>query len=157
MQKLWHKNWKLNRVVETFETQGDLSLDQKLVKFDVLGSLAHAQGLHKIGLLSENEIKSLIHGLQEINTLNQKGQFLLQFGDEDVHTKIENYLTDLLGDVGKKIHTGRSRNDQVLVATRLYTRKKLKQVSKNLINLQKVFLQMAKKHEFLIVGKKVRQ
>lgn len=146
MQKLWHKNWKLNVVVETFETQGDLWLDQKLVKFDVLGSLAHAQGLHKIGLLSENEVKSLIYGLQEINTLNQKGRFLLQFGDEDVHTKIENFLTDLLGETGKKIHTGRSRNDQVLTAIRLFTKENLLQVWDETLELINLFQTFAEKH-----------
>lgn len=146
MQKLWHKSWNLNKIVETFETQGDLSLDQKLVKFDVLGSIGHAQGLHKIGLLTENETQLLIKGLQQINTLNQKGQFLLKFGDEDVHTKIENYLTDTLGDIGKKIHTGRSRNDQVLTAIRLFTKENLLLVWNETLELINIFQDFAEKH-----------
>jgi argininosuccinate lyase len=146
MQKLWHKNWKLNEVVEAFETQGDLSLDQKLIKFDVLGSLAHAQGLLKIGLLSEDEITSLTEGLLEINTQSQKGQFLLQFGDEDIHSKIENYLTDALGDVGKKIHTGRSRNDQVLTAIRLFTKENLLKIWQETLKLIDIFQDFAENY-----------
>jgi argininosuccinate lyase len=87
--------------------------------------------------------------MNEILKLHKEGKFVISQGDEDCHTAIENYLVEKLGDLGKKIHTGRSRNDQVLVATRLYTRKKIKQISQELIKLQKVFLQMAKKYEFL--------
>jgi argininosuccinate lyase len=151
MQKLWNKNGKLNRVVETFETQGDLSLDQQLVKFDVLGSLAHAQGLHKIGLLTDSETQSLIYGLQEINRLNQSGQFLLEFGDEDIHTKIENHLTQVLGDAGKKIHTGRSRNDQVLTAIRLFTKENLLQIWHETLELIDVFQIFAEKHSDILM------
>lgn len=143
MQKLWHKNWDLNEVVEAFETHHDLVLDQKLVKFDVLGSLAHAHGLHKIGILSESETQTLVHGLQEINVLSQSNQFELNSGDEDVHTKIENYLTDVYGEVGKKIHTGRSRNDQVLTAIRLYTKQNLLQVWSEALKVITVFHDVA--------------
>lgn len=151
MQKLWQKNWNLNDVVEAFETEGDFLLDQKLVTFDVLGSLAHARGLQKIGLLSDKEIKPLHNGLERIYKLNQKGQFILKFGDEDVHTKIENYLTDSLGDVGKKIHTGRSRNDQVLTAIRLFTKENLLQVWAETLKLTEVFLHFAQKHSNVVI------
>lgn len=132
----------MNPFVETFETQGDLLLDQKLVVYDIQGSLAHAKMLYKIGILSEVELRKLKKGLEEILKLDQKGKFLLEPGDEDIHTKIENFLTDKYGEVGKKIHTARSRNDQVLTAIRLYSKDQLKKIAvelKTLIRISKTF------------------
>ena len=94
MSKLWQKNKeKLNLIVEAFETSDDLLLDEKLTEFDIKGSLAHAKMLCKIGILTSDELKKLKMGLNEISRLTKEGRFNLEMGDEDVHTKIENYLT----------------------------------------------------------------
>ncbi|MBI2430554.1 MAG: argininosuccinate lyase [Candidatus Levybacteria bacterium] len=147
MKKLWQKNnGKLNPTVEAFETKGDLALDQKLIIFDVLGTLAHAQMLKKIGILSKKEFYEAKKGLFEIQKLIQSGKFLLEMGDEDMHTKIENYLTENYGEVGKKIHTGRSRNDQVLTAIRLYSKDMLITIQKNIHTLIKTFKAFGKKY-----------
>ncbi len=150
MKKLWEKNTsKLNKDIEAFETKGDLVLDQKLIKYDVLGSLAHAKGLKKIGILNQEELQQLEKGLNEIAsqvTDPRKGSLTLELGDEDMHTKIENYLTEKYGDVGKKIHTGRSRNDQVLTAIRLYSKDMLITIQKNVTMLIKSFESFKKKY-----------
>lgn len=136
MKKLWQKNKeKLNKVVEAFETKEDILLDGKLAVYDVYGSLAHAKMLQKIGILSENEYKKLKAGLNDILQQIKSGKFRLKMGDEDIHTKIENYLVQKYGVVGKKIHTARSRNDQVLTAIRLYSRANLIEINKRIKNL----------------------
>ncbi len=149
MKKLWQKNWKLNVVVEAFETKGDLAVDQKLILADVLGSLAHAQMLAKIGILSQSDFKKAQQGLTAIAKLAQQGKFNLELGDEDVHTKIENYITAHYGEAGKKIHAGRSRNDQVATAMRLYTKAQLLQIWQGLLELAQSFLAFAQKHEMV--------
>src|SRR3990167_6710330 len=124
MTKLWQKDelnkndmsWDLDPIVERFETGDDLLLDQKLILYDVYGTIAHGMGLYKIGIMSLKELKLLKKGLLEILNQVEDDKFKLVAGDEDVHTKIENYLTEKYGDIGKKIHTGRSRNDQLLTA-----------------------------------------
>lgn len=150
MAKLWQTtSTKLHPLAEKYTVGNDYLLDQKLLPFDLDASAAHAQALKKLGILTADELKKLLAGLEEIRILHSKGEFPISQADEDCHTAIENYLVKKLGDLGKKIHTCRSRNDQVLVATRLYTRKKLKQISKELIGLEKVFLAMAKKYQFI--------
>lgn len=145
-KKLWDNGEsKLDPIIEAFETGDDLVLDQKLVKYDVLGSLAHAKGLHKIGILNEKECKQLEKGLSEIASQG----LTLEPGDEDVHTKIENYLTEKYGEVGKKIHTGRSRNDQVLTAIRLFCKAELIDIWQEVLELTLSFAKFAKKYEFL--------
>ena len=146
MTKLWQTKNKLNKLVEAFETKDDLLLDQKLVKYDCLGSFAHAKMLREIGILTAKELEILESGLMEIMELDRKSKFKLVEGDEDIHSKIENYLTEKFGkatsdvaQVGKKIHTGRSRNDQVLTALRLYMKEQLNLISKEVISLQKSF------------------
>jgi argininosuccinate lyase len=103
----------------------DYLIDQKLVKFDCIASKAHAKMLHKIGVLSKNELGKIIEGLDEIIKLDGEGGFAIKQEDEDCHTVIENYLIGKCGDAGKKIHTARSRNDQVLTALRLYEKEEL--------------------------------
>lgn len=147
MKKLWQKNdEKLDPTVESFETKEDLYLDKKLIKFDVIGSLAHAKMLKKIGILSDDELSKLIKGLTEILKLIESEKFILEIGDEDMHTKIENYLTEKYGSVGQKIHTGRSRNDQVLTAVRLYSKDRLISISGKLKTLIKNFNNFSKKY-----------
>lgn len=138
--KLWQKNTEsLDSFIETFETKDDLILDQKLAIYDIYGSLAHAKMLEKIGILSLSELNLLTKGLREIQKHIEKNQFILTAGDEDIHTKIENYLIEKYGDVGKKIHTGRSRNDQVLTALRLYTKDMLLSLWSDLLRLTETF------------------
>lgn len=149
MTKLWQKNWQLDSFIETFETGDDLACDQKLVDFDVYGSIAHARMLVKIGILKELEYKKLKQGLVAILALHAQGKFTLRPGDEDVHTKIENYLTNKYGAVGKKIHTGRSRNDQVLTALRLLTKASLLGIWRELLELNASFIKFAGKYEWL--------
>jgi argininosuccinate lyase len=150
MPKLWQtKSTELHPLAEKYTVGNDYILDQKLLPFDLDASAAHAQALKKLGILSQDELKKLLAGMEEIRVLHAKGEFTITQADEDCHTAIENFLVKKLGDLGKKIHTCRSRNDQVLVATRLYTRKKIKQISRELIGLEKVFLAMAKKYQFM--------
>ncbi len=131
MNKLWQKdNLILDPIIEAFETKDDLILDQNILPYDVEGSLAHAKMLNKIGILTKDELIKLEKGLTEILNLENNGEFNLQFGDEDIHTKIENYLTEKYGEVGKKIHTLRSRNDQVLTALRLYSKAEIRKIQK---------------------------
>ncbi|MBM3256746.1 MAG: argininosuccinate lyase [Candidatus Liptonbacteria bacterium] len=150
MPKLWQsKSTKIHPLVEKYTVGNDYILDARLLPFDIEASLAHAQALHKAKILTASELQKLTKALKEILKLHEAGKFVIQPSDEDCHTAIEGYLTAKLGTLGKKIHTCRSRNDQVLVATRLYTRKKLKQISHELIKTQEVFLKLAKKYEFL--------
>jgi argininosuccinate lyase len=149
MKKLWQKNWEMDKTIETYETKSDLLMDQKLVEYDVFGSIAQAKMLNKIGILADVELDSAITGLKEIYELNKSNNFQLADGDEDVHTKIENYLTEKHGDVGQKIHTGRSRNDQVLTAMRLYSKEMLMHIWQAELILQKEFLAFAKKYSLV--------
>lgn len=119
--KLWQKDYQLHPTVASY-VAGDNTLDTRLVEADVLGSIAHAMMLGKIGLLTASEVRALHDELLNVLTLARSGEFEVTVADEDVHTKIENHLSGTLGDVGKKIHTARSRNDQVLVDLRLFTR-----------------------------------
>ncbi len=126
--KLWEKNYSLNKSVEKFTVGDDYIVDQKLVKYDCLASIAHVKMLNKIGILNSDECDKLIKALDEIIELDGKGAFVINQEDEDCHTAIENYLTKKLGAIGKKIHTARSRNDQILTALRLYYKDEIKSV-----------------------------
>ncbi|MBI5001808.1 argininosuccinate lyase [Candidatus Woesearchaeota archaeon] len=151
--KLWQKDYILNNEVEKFTVGNDPVLDQKLIPFDCEASIAHAKMLKEIGILKAEEEKLLIKGLQEIISLQKQGKFVIQKSDEDCHTAIENYLTKEYGDVGEKIHTGRSRNDQVLTALRLYEKDALKKIEKLLHELNKKLAALAKKEgETLLPG-----
>ncbi|MFA5084239.1 MAG: argininosuccinate lyase [Candidatus Paceibacterota bacterium] len=123
--KLWEKGCKVNKSIGEFTAGTDYLWDQKLVKFDCLASIAHAKMLREIGILKEQEAKKLIKALGGIIELDKKGKFLIKKEQEDCHTAIENHLTKKLGSLGGKIHTGRSRNDQVLGALRLYYKEEL--------------------------------
>ena len=148
MSKIWQsKSTKLHPLVERYTVGNDYKLDKKILPYDIEASKAHAAALLKLKIITPTEHKKLVAGLNEILRLFKQGKFKIKLSDEDCHTAIENYLIKKLGPLGKKIHTGRSRNDQILVATRLYTRKKLKQISEELINLEKVFLGYAKKYK----------
>lgn len=123
--KLWTDNDGLNRLVEEFTVGNDPELDLKLVRYDCIGSIAHARTLHKAGILTKDEEGALVAELEAIMGLVEKGEFRISREQEDCHTAIEDHLTDKLGDAGKKLHTARSRNDQVLTALRLYYKEQL--------------------------------
>jgi argininosuccinate lyase len=122
MAKLWEKNYSLDALVEAFTVGDDPTLDTRLVTADCVASLAHATMLARIGVLAEADLVALKGELLAIVEMNAQGKFAIQRSDEDVHTAIENRLVQAVGDAGKRIHTGRSRNDQVLVAIRLWSR-----------------------------------
>ncbi len=122
MAKLWEKTYSLDALMEAFTVGSDPVLDARLVNADCVSSMAHARMLSSIGILSRAEADSLVKELAGIIELNERGKFFISRSDEDVHTAIENHLVRALGDTGKRIHTGRSRNDQVLTALRLWSR-----------------------------------
>lgn len=127
--KLWEKNYEINHEIERFTVGRDREMDLYLAKYDVLGSMAHITMLESIGLLEKEELKPLLDELKNIYELCEKGEFVIEDGIEDVHSQVELMLTRKLGDMGKKIHSGRSRNDQVLVDLKLFTRHQLKEVA----------------------------
>lgn len=125
-KKLWDKGYALDKQVEEFTVGDDYIIDLKLVKYDCLASIAHAKMLGSIGILSKKEVARLTMQLERIIRLWERGEFKISKEQEDVHTAIENELTQRLGELGKKIHTARSRNDQVLTALRLYYKDNLR-------------------------------
>ena len=122
MAKLWEKNYSLDALMEAFTVGDDPLLDARLVNADCVASMAHATMLASIGILSATDRDKLLKELGAILAANAKGEFVIQRSDEDVHPAIENRLVSAVGDAGKRIHTGRSRNDQVLAALRLWSR-----------------------------------
>ena len=147
MAKLWDKGYNINKEIEKFTVGDDYLLDQKLVKADCIGSIAHAIMLNKIKILSGDELNKLKNELKTIIELNKKNKFLIKQEQEDIHTAVENHLTKKLGDIGKKIHTCRSRNDQVIVDTRLYSKEKLIEIEEALLKLCETLLSFAEKNK----------
>lgn len=127
-QKLWEKNVQVDHEVDVFTVGRDREMDLYLAKYDVLGSMAHITMLESIGLLQADELKILLHELKNIYEIADKGDFVIEEGIEDVHSQVELMLTRKLGDIGKKIHSGRSRNDQVLVDLKLFTRAEIQTI-----------------------------
>ena len=125
MPKLWQKDYQINQLIERYDVGDDYLLDRELIEADCLGSIAHARMLARIGILTDAEADALAAALAEITALARDGKFEIKPEDEDVHTAVENYLTQKLGDLGKKIHTARSRNDQVIVDVRLHAKEKM--------------------------------
>jgi argininosuccinate lyase len=150
-RKLWHKKdiVEMNHTVEEYNAGKDIQYDQQLVPYDVVGSIAYAKMLHKYGILNAKELADLEKGLGEIAGLHKAGRFIVTLEDEDCHTAIEKYLVAHYGDVGKKIHTARSRNDQVLVTERLFIRDKLGKIRELAVKAAKEFATTAKKYEFV--------
>ncbi|WP_372750983.1 argininosuccinate lyase [Labilibaculum sp.] len=126
--KLWDKGVKVNKKIEQFTVGMDRDLDLQLAAFDVLGSLAHIEMLESIGLLEKTELKKIQEELRKIYSSIKNNDFVIEDGTEDVHSQVEYQLTLALGDIGKKIHSGRSRNDQVLLDLKLFTRNKLEEI-----------------------------
>jgi len=147
MGKLWEKTYSLDALVEAFTVSDDPVIDARLVNADCVASMAHATMLASIGILSEADGNALVKELGAIIDLNDKGRFSIQRSDEDVHTAIENHLVRALGDAGKRIHTGRSRNDQVLTALRLWNRGFLQSFQRACLDLVNRLLDLAQANE----------
>ncbi len=148
MAKIWDKGYQLDPIVEQFTVGDDHVLDAYLAEHDILGSIAHARMLASIGILSDEERASIIGELKALLETVRAGEFAISPQQEDVHTAVEEALVETLGDTGKKVHTGRSRNDQVLLDTRLYTRERLLAVWKETAATAGKLLDFAKTHEF---------
>ena len=147
--KLWQKDYKANEAIVNFCVGEDYLLDQKLVGYDVKATIVHCAMLKKIRILNKKEFTKIKNCLKEIIKLTQKKGFVITKTQEDCHTAIENYLVKQLGVLGKKIHTGGSRNDQVLTALRLYAKDKLQQIAYATVKLAQTILKFAQKHEFV--------
>ncbi|WP_373495308.1 argininosuccinate lyase [Aquiflexum sp.] len=145
--KLWQKDISSKKEVESFTIGRDPEFDIILAPFDVLGSMAHAIMLEKIGLLTAEELKTLKGGLKEIYLEIEKGQFKIEDGVEDVHSQVEFLLTKRYGDVGKKLHSGRSRNDQVLVDLKLYYRAAIREIIEATEELFNLLIKLSEKHQ----------
>lgn len=146
--KLWQTgNNQLHPMVEAFTVGDDYILDQELLPYDVQGSIAHAEMLLKISIINNEELSQAKKGLQEILDKLHKGDFIIEKSQEDGHTAIEQYLTENFGEIGKKIHTGRSRNDQSLVMIRLFMKEKLLVIQTELLRLIKVLQNESQKNK----------
>ncbi|MFZ5973133.1 MAG: argininosuccinate lyase [Bacteroidota bacterium] len=145
--KLWQKDKASLQQVTDFTTGLDQEMDLFLAPFDVLGSLAHIQMLASIGLLTKEELPQLTKELVTIYHEIKKGQFRIEPGVEDIHSQVEFILTQKLGDIGKKIHSGRSRNDQVLVDIKLYLRDEIEHIVNEVKNLFDLLLQLSGQHK----------
>jgi len=150
-KKIWFKKKavSLNKVVEEYNSGEDILYDQEMIPDDVWCSRCYARLLERHNLITKKELKELEGGLDEILELYKKGKFVLRLEDEDCHTKIEDYLIQRLGDTGKKIHTGRSRNDQVLVMMRWFLKRKAAMINNTALELALKFIKFAKKYEMV--------
>ncbi len=145
--KLWSKGFEPDKMIEEFTVGNDRELDLKLARYDVMGSMAHIRMLESIGLLTGDELKSLLEALEDIAAIIERGEFTIEPGIEDVHSQVEFMLTQRLGDTGKKIHSGRSRNDQVLVDLKLFIRDELKTTSQSIKHLFDRLQLLSEKHK----------
>lgn len=150
-QKLWEKSVQVNEKIDTFTVGRDREMDLYLAKYDVLGSMAHITMLESIGLLEANELEVLLEELRNIYALAEKGEFVIEEGIEDVHSQVELMLTRKLGDVGKKIHSGRSRNDQVLVDLKLFTRAQLRELADEVLDLFHVLIAQSNRYKDVLM------
>lgn len=151
MAKLWGGRFELDSSALLEEFNASIFFDKQLWREDIQGSKAHAKMLHRIGILSEKEAQEIINGLEVIAQRIERGEFAFSASDEDIHMAIESALTALIGDVGKKIHTARSRNDQVAVDFRLYVLRHNKEITKLLLELMESILAIAKAHTHTIM------
>ena len=150
-ETLWNKGKAATEVVEEFTVCNDRTLDLRLAKYDVTGSMAHIRMLESIGLLSSDELEVLTEGLQKILSEIEAGSFVLEDGVEDIHSQVELLLTRRLGDIGKKIHSGRSRNDQVLVDVKLFLKDEILAVRKEVLDLFEVLQSLSEQHKDVLI------
>lgn len=145
--KLWQKNYQVDKSIDTFTVGDDRDLDLYMAKFDVLGSLAHTRMLEKVGLLTAEDLDQVQQGLKDIYYEIEAGNFTIEDGVEDVHSQVEMLLTRRLGEFGKKIHSGRSRNDQVLVDIKMFMRHELMRIVSSYQQLFDVLQGLSNEHK----------
>jgi argininosuccinate lyase len=151
MSKIWQKSITVNELVESFTVGRDREFDLQMAAFDVLGSLAHTQMLESIGLMSAEDLQSVQKELKNIYKAIGSGDFVIQPEVEDVHSQVEMLLTQRVGDAGKKIHSGRSRNDQVLVDLKLFFRHELQNVVEETEKLFRLLIELSEKHKHILL------
>lgn len=147
LQKIWQKENDNDSRVDRFTVGQDRELDLLMARYDVLGSMAHIIMLESVGLLEKEELETLLRGLRQILTEIEAGGFSIEDGVEDVHSQVEGLLTQRLGDVGKKIHSGRSRNDQVLVDLKLYFRSEIEEIVAQVEDLFNLLVSLSEQHK----------
>ena len=153
MKPIWDKGKPVNEMIQRYTVGRDREMDMMLAKSDVIGSLAHITMLQSIGLLEADELKVLSGGLKDILDIIEKGEFTIEEGVEDVHSEVELILTRKYGDMGKKIHSGRSRNDQVLVDLKLFTRDRLHSLVNSVKSLFDILIRQSERFkEVLLPG-----
>ena len=150
-KKLWEKNNSVNSEIERFTVGKDRELDLLLARYDILGSLAHSTMLQSIGMLTAEEMENLHRELRNIYVTAEAGEFIIEEGIEDVHSQVELMLTEKLGDTGKKIHSGRSRNDQVLVDLKLFTRHELQEICTTVKELFDSLIEQSNRHKDILM------
>ena len=150
-QKLWEKNVQVDQEVDRFTVGKDREMDLYLAKYDVLGSMAHITMLERIGLLTAEELQTLLAALREIYKIAESGSFIIEEGIEDVHSQVELMLTRSLGDMGKKIHSGRSRNDQVLLDLKLFTRAQIQTLVTAVTELFEVLIAQSNRYQAVLM------
>ena len=151
MDKLWTKNVSMTKEIEKFTVGRDREMDLYLAKYDVLGSMAHITMLQSINLLTADELKLLFKELKAIYRQAEKGEFVIEEGVEDVHSQVEMLLTRKLGDIGKKIHSGRSRNDQVLVDLKLFIRDQIREIATLVKNLFDELIAQSERYKHVLM------
>lgn len=151
MNKLWQKNTVVDKDIERFTVGRDAEMDMYLAEYDVLGSMAHITMLESIGLIEKDELPVLLAELRAIHAQIKAGDFCIEPGVEDVHSQVELQLTRALGDMGKKIHSGRSRNDQVLLDLRLFMRAKIEEVAQSVMHLFQVLSEQSERYRHVLM------
>ena len=151
MAKLWEKNTQVNARIEAFTVGRDREMDVFLAKYDVLGSMAHISMLESVGLLQTDELQLLLSELKNIYQIAENEDFEIEEGVEDVHSQVESMLTEKLGDIGKKIHSGRSRNDQVLLDLKLFARAEIEAVVNSVCELFDVLISQSNKYKDVLL------
>jgi len=149
--KLWDKGYTTDNLVDRFTVGKDRILDLQLAKHDITGNIAHAKMLHKIEVVTTNELDNLLDGLAQIQSTIDNGTFVIEESFEDVHSKIEFELVNLIGDAGKKIHTARSRNDQVLVDLHLYSKEEINNIKALTKTLFDTLIKLSKKYKNVLI------
>ncbi|MEM9299190.1 MAG: argininosuccinate lyase [Bacteroidota bacterium] len=149
--KLWEKGINTEKIIEEFTVGNDRVLDLQLARFDVLGSIAHAKMLASVGLISEEELAGLDKELNNLLQAIEAGDFEIEEGFEDVHSKVEYVLTEKLGEAGKKIHTARSRNDQVLVDLHLFVKDEIDQIKELVKSLFDRLIALSNEHKDVLI------
>ena len=151
MAKLWEKSTQVNAKIEAFTVGRDREMDVFLAKYDVLGSMAHIRMLESVGLLQADELNDLLLELKNIYAIANEGKFIIEEGVEDVHSQVEMMLTLKLGDMGKKIHSGRSRNDQVLLDLKLFSRAEIQKIVNSVNDLFEVLISQSNKYKDVLL------